>query len=995
MAQTNVQAFSGDVELNDRLTINSSVGNIVKKSFTNYNNNASTKYWKVATGNYNSAPRNHVKMNVNTHRVDGVNITRRLVMKADLDNLTFNPCIDEHEPGSSAHDLRVYKNTSTTTFDIYLQIESYSYVDVEISFSGSGITVFDTPTWETSAPTTSATYILEFTNGNLNAMRITNDGNVGIGKTNPGTALDVVGIVTATTFSGALSGNSTTATSAATLTTARTIGGVSFNGGANITLPGVNAAGNQNTSGNAGTVSNGVYTSGDQTIGGNKVFSSRITLGTSASIRQSSTGAWTGDPGSGVGKLEYHSNRWYIVAGSNSTTLLQIRRNDTDKFTIDNNGSVSLGSVPWARLTGVQTLTRGSYLTGDNYNGGTARTFAVDATTTNTASKIVARDSNGDIYARYVNGEYMNMSHGASARNSDTVFYSSTDNYIRKTTASGMRSSLNVPTRTGEDASGSWGINITGSAATAGTATNQSGGTVSATTITSSGIITCNANKMVIAGDSPTLYLRDSDSRTGMIHQNDNRMYFLSGPANSDVWNITANIRWPLYIDTSTNQAVFGGNIDATVGTVSAAAFSGGTVSGTNGTFSGAGPIIDCTAADPGDMISKRYASADRYGMGQYALGATRLFTSTAYGAATIRLSGATNDVRTGAATFNDYMTVKTNGNVGIGTVSPAVKLHVEGSSSQSAPTGNYFSDGTGGIGQANYNTQNFDISIYASTAIHCTTKFIASSDRRIKKDIIDANDSEALDTLRLLKPKKYKYKDSVQQGEEPVWGFIAQEVRDVLSYSTGLVEHVIPNIYELAEVSGTNVITFTTFDTSELESNATTIKITSIDNNEVEVTIVDVIDDHTIRVVENLDKWTGSIDENGNVITEITSTTLTVEEYEALESKERCVANISRYQNANVFISVVEYQALEDTTGYTEVIEDYTQTKTIYPGNKIFVFGQKVNDFLTLNKAAIWTVATAALQEVDRQLQAEKAKVADLLARVTALENKETSNIA
>jgi len=195
MAQTNVQAFSGDVELNDRLTINSSVGNIVKKSFTNYNNNASTKYWKVATGDYNGVQRNHVKMNVNTHRVDGVNITRRLVMKADTGNLTFNPCIDEHEPGSSAHDLRVYKNTSTTTFDIYLQIESYSYVDVEISFSGNGITVFDTPTWETSAPTTSATYILEFTNGNLNAMRITNDGNVGIGKTNPGSALDVVGDV--------------------------------------------------------------------------------------------------------------------------------------------------------------------------------------------------------------------------------------------------------------------------------------------------------------------------------------------------------------------------------------------------------------------------------------------------------------------------------------------------------------------------------------------------------------------------------------------------------------------------------------------------------------------------------------------------------------------------------------------------------------------------------------------------------------------------------
>ena len=41
------------------------------------------------------------------------------------------------------------------------------------------------------------------------------------------------------------------AASATVLQTARTIGGVSFNGSANINLPGVNTAGNQNTSGNA------------------------------------------------------------------------------------------------------------------------------------------------------------------------------------------------------------------------------------------------------------------------------------------------------------------------------------------------------------------------------------------------------------------------------------------------------------------------------------------------------------------------------------------------------------------------------------------------------------------------------------------------------------------------------------------------------------------------------------------------------------------------
>ena len=49
---------------------------------------------------------------------------------------------------------------------------------------------------------------------------------------------------------GAVTGNASTATA---LATARTIGGVSFDGTANITLPGVNASGTQDTSGNATT----------------------------------------------------------------------------------------------------------------------------------------------------------------------------------------------------------------------------------------------------------------------------------------------------------------------------------------------------------------------------------------------------------------------------------------------------------------------------------------------------------------------------------------------------------------------------------------------------------------------------------------------------------------------------------------------------------------------------------------------------------------------
>ncbi|HBB9098614.1 TPA: tail fiber protein, partial [Escherichia coli] len=60
-----------------------------------------------------------------------------------------------------------------------------------------------------------------------------------------GNGLNVTGGV-----NGSLNGNAATATK---LQTARTIGGVSFDGTANINLPGVNTTGNQNTTGNAAT----------------------------------------------------------------------------------------------------------------------------------------------------------------------------------------------------------------------------------------------------------------------------------------------------------------------------------------------------------------------------------------------------------------------------------------------------------------------------------------------------------------------------------------------------------------------------------------------------------------------------------------------------------------------------------------------------------------------------------------------------------------------
>jgi len=59
---------------------------------------------------------------------------------------------------------------------------------------------------------------------------------------------------------------------------------------------------------------------------------------------------------------------------------------------------------------------------------------------------------------------------------------------------------------------------------------------------------------------SPTIYLQDTDHRSGMIHMNSNLMYFLSGNAvNSTTW-ATNNSEWPMTIN-MTNDAVSVGGV--------------------------------------------------------------------------------------------------------------------------------------------------------------------------------------------------------------------------------------------------------------------------------------------------------------------------------------------------------------------------------------------------------------------------------------------------
>lgn len=111
------------------------------------------------------------------------------------------------------------------------------------------------------------------------------------------------GITNVTGLQAALDGkldSTANAASATKLATARTIGGVSFNGTANINLPGVNAVGNQNTTGSAATLTtartiNGTSFNGSANITtANWGTARNLTIGNTAkSVNGSAAVAWT------------------------------------------------------------------------------------------------------------------------------------------------------------------------------------------------------------------------------------------------------------------------------------------------------------------------------------------------------------------------------------------------------------------------------------------------------------------------------------------------------------------------------------------------------------------------------------------------------------------------------------------------------------------------------------------------------------------------------
>jgi len=202
---------------------------------------------------------------------------------------------------------------------------------------------------------------------------------------------------------------------------------------------------------------------------------------------------------------------------------------------------------------------------------------------------------------------------------------------------------------------------------------------------------------------------------------------------------------------------------------------------------------------------------------------------------------------------YQDSTTAKliTKGRIGIGLTAvqtPIAPLEIQGSATSLNNGSNYgylrnnnpssaYSAGWGAFG----------LSIKTSNIIFAGN-YVLASDERIKRDITDLSNTLVL--IDKIKPKTYKYRDTAE-GDRMTYGFIAQELEQVIPEAVITTRNKIPNI-----MKKTNVIdgVFILEETTDLIE-GDVIAIYDDENKQYDVTITEMISDKSFKIdmVEDL----------------------------------------------------------------------------------------------------------------------------------------------
>jgi hypothetical protein len=160
-----------------------------------------------------------------------------------------------------------------------------------------------------------------------------------------------------------------------------------------------------------------------------------------------------------------------------------------------------------------------------------------------------------------------------------------------------------------------------------------------------------------------------------------------------------------------------------------------------------------------------------------------------------------------------------------------------------------------------NTNSSGAPYSLVCGYRILCNDEIDVCSDKRIKQNINPLLSNESLNIIRKIEPVSYNHKDCVKRGFIDRFGFIAQDIKDILPSCVNIIKEFIPNIYENVEILNKNIIKLNQKNKSDFYIKDAPIKLKIFllekeTNKEFYkiYTVNKFIDDKTIEINEEID---------------------------------------------------------------------------------------------------------------------------------------------